>query len=73
MEDAVILEVADPETGEILPEGEKGTVYITTLYRWGAPPIRFNVNDISALMPAGCACGSTLRAWTRSSAATTTW
>ena len=58
MEDAVILEVADPETGEILPEGEKGTVYITTLYRWGAPSIRFNVNDISALMPAGCACGS---------------
>ncbi len=60
-EDAVILEVADPETGKLLPEGEKGTVYITTLYRWGAPSIRFNVNDISALMPAGCACGSTLR------------
>ena len=59
MEDAVILEIADPETGEILPEGEKGTVYITTLYRWGAPSIRFNVNDISALKPAGCACGST--------------
>jgi phenylacetate-CoA ligase len=61
MEDAVILEVADPETGKILPEGEKGTIYITTLYRSGAPSIRFNVNDISALMPAGCACGSTLR------------
>ncbi|MSQ55003.1 MAG: phenylacetate--CoA ligase family protein [Betaproteobacteria bacterium] len=60
-EDAVILEVADVETGKLLPEGEKGTVYITTLYRWGAPSIRFNVNDISALMPAGCACGSTLR------------
>ena len=59
-EDAVILEVADPETGAILPEGEKGTVYITTLYRWGAPSIRFNVNDISALLPPGCACGSTL-------------
>ena len=58
MEDAVILEVADPESGAILPEGEKGTVYITTLYKWGAPSIRFNVNDISALMPAGCACGS---------------
>jgi phenylacetate-CoA ligase len=61
MEDAVILEVADPETGKILPEGEKGTIYITTLYRSGAPSIRFNVNDISALMPAGCSCGSTLR------------
>lgn len=59
MDDAVILEVADPETGTILPEGEKGTVYITTLYRWGAPSIRFNVNDISALLPPGCECGST--------------
>ena len=58
MEDAIILEVADPETGEILPPGQKGTVYITTLYRWGAPSIRFNVNDISALKPAGCECGS---------------
>ena len=61
MEDAFHLEIADPDTGKPVPDGEKGTVYITTLYRWGAPSIRFNVNDISALMPAGCACGSTLR------------
>jgi phenylacetate-CoA ligase len=60
-EDAVILEAADPETGKLVPDGEKGTLYITTLYRWGAPQIRFNVNDISALHPPGCACGSTLR------------
>ena len=46
-EDAVILEIADTETGAVLPEGEKGAVYITTLYRWGAPQIRFNINDIS--------------------------
>ena len=58
--DAVLLEVADLESGEMLPVGEKGTLYITTLYRWGAPQIRFNVNDISRLLPAGCACGSTL-------------
>ena len=60
-EDALILEAADPATGKLVPQGEKGTIYITTLYRHGAPSIRFNVNDISALMPAGCACGSTLR------------
>ncbi len=59
-EDAVLLEVADLESGKMLPVGEKGTLYITTLYRWGAPQIRFNVNDISRLLPAGCACGSTL-------------
>ena len=60
-EDAIHLEIADPETGRILPDGEKGTVYITTFYRHGAPQIRFNVNDISAMVPGTCACGSTLR------------
>lgn len=60
-EDAIILEVADPETGRILPDGEKGTLYITTLYRWGAPQIRFNVNDISAIATGTCPCGSTLK------------
>ena len=60
-EDAVILEIADPETGAMLPEGEKGSVYITTLYRWGAPQIRFNINDVSRIIPGQCACGSTLK------------
>ena len=60
-EDAFILEIADPETGRLLPAGEKGTVYITTLYKYGAPQIRFNVNDISAYVPGECACGGTLR------------
>lgn len=60
-EDAVILEIADTETGEIVPDGEKGAVYITTLYRWGAPQIRFNINDISRIIPGPCACGGTLK------------
>lgn len=60
-EDAVILEIADPQTGKVLPDGEKGSVYITTLYRWGAPQIRFNINDISRIIAEPCACGATLR------------
>lgn len=60
-EDAFILEVANPDTGELLPDGQKGTVYITTLYKWGAPQIRFNVNDISAYATGTCPCGSTMR------------
>jgi len=60
-EDAVILEIADTETGRVLPEGEKGAVYITTLYRWGAPQIRFNINDVSRIIPEPCACGGTLK------------
>ena len=61
MEDAFILEMADPETGKILPDGEKGTTYITTLYKYGAPQIRFNVNDISAFHTSTCPCGNTSR------------
>ena len=61
MEDAFILEVADPETGRIVADGEKGTVYITTLYKYGAPQIRFNVNDISAFHTDECPCGNTQR------------
>lgn len=60
-EDAFILEIADPDTGQILPDGERGTIYITTLYKWGAPQIRFNVNDISAYATGACPCGSTMR------------
>lgn len=60
-EDAFILEIADPESGRILPDGDKGTIYITTLYKWGAPQIRFNVNDISAFATDSCPCGSTMR------------
>ena len=60
-EDAVILEIADTETGATLPEGEKGAVYITTLYRWGAPQIRFNINDISRIIPEPCPCGGTFK------------
>jgi phenylacetate-CoA ligase len=61
MEDAFILEMADPETGKILPDGDKGTTYITTLYKYGAPQIRFNVNDISAFHTTACPCGNTSR------------
>ncbi|HVL58233.1 MAG TPA: AMP-binding protein [Burkholderiaceae bacterium] len=60
-EDAFILEIADPETGAIVPDGDKGTIYITTLYKYGAPQIRFNVNDISAYATGACPCGSTMR------------
>jgi phenylacetate-CoA ligase len=61
MEDAFILEIANPETGAIVPDGEKGTVYITTLYKYGAPQIRFNVNDISAWHTDECPCGNRMR------------
>jgi phenylacetate-CoA ligase len=60
-EDCVIVEVLDPETKEPVADGERGTLHITTLYRHGAPFIRYNINDVSAFVPGVCACGSTLR------------
>jgi phenylacetate-CoA ligase len=60
-EDAFILEIADPDSGALLPDGDKGTLYITTLYKYGAPQIRFNVNDISAYRTDACPCGGTTR------------
>ena len=60
-EDAFVLEIADPESGKIVPDGDKGTIYITTLYKWGAPQIRFNVNDISAYATDDCPCCSSMR------------
>jgi phenylacetate-CoA ligase len=61
MEDAFLLEVAHPETGAPMADGDKGTLYITTLYKYGAPQIRFNVNDISAWHTGVCPCGNTMR------------
>ena len=60
-EDAVILEITDPDTGRVVADGERGVVYITTLYRWGAPQIRFNINDVSAYRTDACPCGGSLR------------
>lgn len=60
-EDAVIVEILDPDTGEPVADGERGSMHITTLYKHAAPLIRFNVNDISSFVQGTCACGSTLR------------
>jgi phenylacetate-CoA ligase len=59
-EDAFILEVNDPDTGAPKATGERGVVFLTTLFKYAAPMVRFNTNDISAFVRAGpCPCGST--------------
>jgi phenylacetate-CoA ligase len=42
-DDAFVIEIVDPETGKVQPDGERGTTYITTLFRHSAPQIRFIV------------------------------
>jgi phenylacetate-CoA ligase len=61
-EDAFIVHIVDPDTGERLPDGELGSICITELYKTGSPQFRYNIMDLSYLYPREqCACGSWLR------------
>jgi phenylacetate-CoA ligase len=61
-EDAFVVQVVDPETGELLPDGEQGAICITELYKTGSPQFRYNIMDLSTLYPrTRCECGSWLR------------
>lgn len=55
------LEIIDPETGGILPDGEWGEIVFTTLTRTGMPFIRYRTGDISRWKTETCPCGSRLR------------
>lgn len=59
-EDHFLPEIIDPETGEVLPPGEKGELVFTTLTKEAFPLIRYRTKDISRLMYETCACGRTL-------------
>ena len=56
-DDFIYIEIIDPETGEILPDGEIGEIVITTLVKEGAPLIRYRTHDLSRIIPEKCSCG----------------
>ncbi|MBN2533374.1 MAG: phenylacetate--CoA ligase [Spirochaetales bacterium] len=56
-EDVFYPEIIDPDTGKILPDGEKGELVFTTLTKEGTPVIRFRTRDITYLMREKCQCG----------------
>ncbi|BDV43248.1 phenylacetate-coenzyme A ligase [Geotalea uraniireducens] len=58
-EDHFIPEIIDPESGEVLPEGEKGELVITTITKEGIPLIRYRTRDITSITYEPCACGRT--------------
>ncbi|WP_134670482.1 phenylacetate--CoA ligase PaaK [Halorussus marinus] len=58
-EDHFYPEVVDPETGEVLPEGESGELVLTTLTKEALPAIRYRTGDITSLTYERCACGRT--------------
>ena len=60
-EDHFYAEIIDPETGEVLPEGEWGELVLTTLDREATPVVRYRTRDITRIIPGECACGRTHR------------
>jgi phenylacetate-CoA ligase len=60
-EDHFILEIVDPDTGEILVDGDEGEIVFTTLLREGMPIIRYRTGDVARVSPGPCPCGRTHR------------
>ncbi len=58
-EDYFYPEIINSETGEVLPEGEKGELVFTTLTRTGTPLLRYRTRDITYLFREKCRCGRT--------------
>ena len=58
MEEALILEIVRPGTGDPVAPGEVGEVVITSFNK-DYPLIRFGTGDLSAVLPGKSACGRT--------------
>ena len=59
-EDHFIPEVIDPETGERLPDGERGELVLTTITKEAFPMVRYRTGDLTSLDHSACPCGRTL-------------
>ena len=58
-EDHFIAEVINPETGEVLPYGEKGELVFTWITKEAFPLLRYRTRDICILNAEKCKCGRT--------------
>ena len=59
-EDHFIPEIIDPDTGEVLPDGEKGELVFTSITKEAFPLLRYRTRDICVLSRKKCSCGRTL-------------
>ena len=60
-EDYFYPEIVDPDTLEVLPDGETGELVLTTLKKAAMPMIRYRTRDLTSLVTEKCACGRTIR------------
>ncbi len=58
-EDAFIPEIIDPDTQEVLKDGEEGELVITTITKEAFPLIRYRTHDITRIIKEPCICGRT--------------
>lgn len=59
-EDHFIPEIIDPETLEVLPDGELGELVFTTVSKEAMPLLRYRTRDLTRLHRTKCDCGRTL-------------
>ena len=67
-EDHFYPEIIDPDTGEVLPDGEMGELVLTTLSKFAMPMIRYRTRDLTRIIAEPCKCGRTIRRIDRISA-----
>ena len=58
-EDHFLPEIINPETGELLPDGQIGELVISCITKQGMPLVRYRTRDLTYITHEKCACGRT--------------
>jgi len=59
-EDHYHVEIVDPRSGDVLPDGREGELIVSTLTREGLPLVRYRTRDLTRIVSRKpCACGRT--------------
>ena len=56
----IVLEIVDPQSGEVLEPGEIGEIVVTCLLRYDTPLLRYRTQDLGYIDLDPCSCGVTL-------------
>jgi phenylacetate-CoA ligase len=60
-EDHYYIEIVDPATGAVLPDGTEGELVVSTLTREGLPMVRYRTHDLTSVVArTRCDCGRTM-------------
>ncbi len=60
-EDLFYFEVVNPETGEPVPDGERGELVLSSLLREATPIMRYRTGDVTRVISETCPCGRSTR------------